>query len=99
VDVERGLKSSATDRLMILPLLNLQGDSIKFNHLFFLQIQSKTKPLMHIIKRKVVNHMAKKQNDGIKVNCIYKDDGKKLERIIKEAFLLYVKGELSKKSA
>jgi hypothetical protein len=43
--------------------------------------------------------MAKKQNDELKVNCIYKDDGKKLESIIKEAFLLYVKGELSKKSA
>jgi len=43
--------------------------------------------------------MAKKQNENLKVNCIYKNDGKRLENIIKEAFLLYVKGELSKKSA
>jgi len=39
--------------------------------------------------------MAKKQNEKLKVNCIYKDDGKRLENIIKETFLLYVKGELS----
>jgi hypothetical protein len=40
--------------------------------------------------------MAKKQIEPLKVNCIYKDEGKTLEDIIKEAFLLYVKGELSK---
>jgi hypothetical protein len=40
--------------------------------------------------------MAKKQIETLKVNCIYKNEGKKLENIIKEAFLLYVKGELSK---
>ncbi len=42
--------------------------------------------------------MAKKQVETLKVSCIYEEDGKKLENIIKEAFLLYVKGELSKKS-
>jgi len=43
--------------------------------------------------------MAKKQNAELKVNCFYKNDGKKLETIIKEAFLLYAKGELSEKNA
>lgn len=42
--------------------------------------------------------MAKKQNKKLKVKCVFNKDGQKLDNIIKEAFLLYVKGELAKKS-